>query len=603
MAKSKQPTTTKTSTQHNMHVNPTNANSKSKSFIIDTNIPINYTGHIVNLAKDKENVAMIFPDIMLAEFDNVKRKVKDKSHSVYEASAFINQLLQNTKRESVPLSALDIKFPGTGADYKAQVIDFSLQENKQLLKKFAKQNQIFNDKIEGKVAFMPIRGLVDNIADKQSLEEHISKNTTFDIDLGTYDKLLSGLTVLANNERANQTKLISLDHNLRSSTELNCPNSAEAPTGGLKLSSEKYQGYKILNWTDLVAKSYLEEFKTDVMRMSPNGFKLDLNKVNKDTLESLYTQDYLLFVDDKDNHDFFKRKEDGEDIPNYNLPQLNHVARFRQNDVDDYSMFSLDKRITKPDMPSWLSNFQIKSFEGLLFLDSMFQDNNLYILHGEAGTGKTFSALYVALAETLYKQSQGIKNPSPKLMINKPLVGLNDEKVGFLPGDLYDKYGPFLDSLHETFELIKPDIGKNIFGNASLKEIIDGTDRKNKDLIELKSSPSIRGLSIQKNFTFLSDEFQNYSPNVGLQLLPRLGPGKMLLAGDPLQTDGFGIDKGYNAMREIMVRNRSDLEYHNKDQFKRDLDLQNNTRIIHFQNFLRSKQVEAIMHRYHGLSR
>lgn len=583
------------------------SNSKSKHFIIDTNIPINYTGHVTNLVKDKENTAFIFPEIMLAEFDNVKRKVKNPSHPVYDASAFINQLIQNTKRESVSLQDLNFELPGTNKDYKAQVIDFSMPENKQLLKKFAKQNKVFNDNIEGKLAFLPLRGLIENNEDKKTLEDYISKNVNFDIELGSYDKLLAGLTSVANNNSSNKTKLISLDHNLRSATELNHPDSVEAPTGGLKLAGEKYQGYRVISWTDLVAKSYVQDFKTEIMRINDQGksqgFKLDLNKVNPDMLELLHTQDYLLLVDDKTKHEFFKRKDDGEEIPNYHLPKLNHIARFRQNDRDDYSMLPLDGRLMKNELPKWLSKFQIKSVESLLFLDSMFQDNNLYILHGEAGTGKTYSALYLALAETLNKKQEGVSDPYPKLMINKPLVALAGENVGYLPGDLYAKYGPFLDSLYETYNMIKPDIGRNVLGKGSLKDMIEGENKPENGLIELKSALSIRGLTVQKNFVFLSDEFQNYSPNEGLQLLPRLGPGKMILAGDPLQTDGRGIDRGYNAMKEIMVRSRADLEYETDDQFKRDLDLQNRTRIIHFQNFLRSRQVEAIMHRYQGIYR
>jgi hypothetical protein len=55
-------------------------------------------------------------------------------------------------------------------------------------------------------------------------------------------------------------------------------------------------------------------------------------------------------------------------------------------------------------------------------------------------------------------------------------------------------------------------------------------------------------------------------------------------------------------MREIMVRSRKPLDFNgDEEKFQRDLALQNNTTIIHFQNTLRSEYTKAILARYHGI--
>lgn len=143
------------------------------------------------------------------------------------------------------------------------------------------------------------------------------------------------------------------------------------------------------------------------------------------------------------------------------------------------------------------------------------RSNTITLVGGPAGTGKTF--VQIALAIEALRQRQ-----VDKIVLVRPAIEAG-EKLGFLPGELGDKVGPYmralLDALHE---MVPPAVVKDL------------TERQK---IEILSLGYARGLSLKKSFVIL-DEAQNATAVQTKMFLTRLAQGsKMVISGDPNQCD------------------------------------------------------------------
>ncbi|BCG50045.1 PhoH family protein [Ralstonia phage RP13] len=153
---------------------------------------------------------------------------------------------------------------------------------------------------------------------------------------------------------------------------------------------------------------------------------------------------------------------------------------------------------------------------------------NVVFATGPAGTGKTFCAASLAI-EAL---AAGLIE---KIYITRPAVEADDEDMGFLPGELEEKFGPYLTPLMEVLqERVK-------------QGTIDYLLKTKK--IEAVPLGFMRGRTF-KNCIVIVDEAQNTSPKQMKMLLTRIGVNcKMLINGDTLQSDrdpkdGNGLDDG-----------------------------------------------------------
>lgn len=134
---------------------------------------------------------------------------------------------------------------------------------------------------------------------------------------------------------------------------------------------------------------------------------------------------------------------------------------------------------------------------------------------GPAGTGKT----YLAVAMALSALGQGRIR---RIVLARPAVEAG-EKLGFLPGDLYEKVNPYLRPLYDAMEdLLEP-------GKA--KKLLD------RGLVEVVPVAFMRGRTLDRAFVIL-DEAQNCTVKQMLMFLTRLGPNaQAVVTGDLSQTD------------------------------------------------------------------
>lgn len=134
---------------------------------------------------------------------------------------------------------------------------------------------------------------------------------------------------------------------------------------------------------------------------------------------------------------------------------------------------------------------------------------------GPAGTGKTYLAMAMAINAFLKKQVS-------RIVLARPAVEAG-EKLGFLPGDLYEKVNPYLRPLYDAlFDMMEAE---------KAGKLVD------RGIIEIAPLAFMRGRTLNDSFIIL-DEAQNTTSEQMKMYLTRLGfNSKTVITGDITQID------------------------------------------------------------------
>jgi phosphate starvation-inducible PhoH-like protein len=150
---------------------------------------------------------------------------------------------------------------------------------------------------------------------------------------------------------------------------------------------------------------------------------------------------------------------------------------------------------------------------------------------GPAGTGKTYLAVATAVRALQQKQVS-------RLILTRPAVEAG-ERLGFLPGTLYEKIDPYMKPLYDAlFEMT---------GADALPRLME------RGTVEVAPLAYMRGRTLNDSFILL-DEAQNTTPEQMKMFLTRLGFGsKVVVNGDVTQIDlPNGQTSGLTIMEEIL---------------------------------------------------
>jgi len=150
-----------------------------------------------------------------------------------------------------------------------------------------------------------------------------------------------------------------------------------------------------------------------------------------------------------------------------------------------------------------------------LLLVKEYSVSDLIIAEGPAGTGKTYTAIALAV--------RALKNHEvKKIVLTRPAVEAG-ERLGFLPGDMKDKLDPYLQPLYDALHDMIP--------SRKLEQWIeDGT-------VQIAPLAFMRGRTLENSFVIL-DEAQNATVSQLKMFLTRMGvSSKFILTGDTTQID------------------------------------------------------------------
>lgn len=195
------------------------------------------------------------------------------------------------------------------------------------------------------------------------------------------------------------------------------------------------------------------------------------------------------------------------------------------------------KRISTSGLAESISQFEHKirtksrkfrlTSKQITFLDMMLDpDNSIIFVQGPAGTSKTYMALLGAI-------DMLAKDKERTLLYVRSIAESADKGLGSLPGDIAEKFDPFLMPLYDKLEeIVVP-----------------------QDVVSLKAQERITSIPINflrganwVNKIVIADEAQNFTMKELTTLITRVGEGsKLVVCGDFMQSDINGRS-GFKAM-------------------------------------------------------
>ena len=169
------------------------------------------------------------------------------------------------------------------------------------------------------------------------------------------------------------------------------------------------------------------------------------------------------------------------------------------------------------------------------YLDLLENSNTSIVVGtGPAGSGKTLFACNTAINALRAGHID-------KIIITRPIISVDDEELGFLPGTLVKKMDPWTRPILDV-------IGE-FYSKIQIQSLIQN------GVIEISPLAYMRGRTFKRSF-IIADEMQNSSPNQMLMMLTRIGEdSKLVITGDQLQSDRKGVNGLQDLIQKINHKN------------------------------------------------
>ena len=166
------------------------------------------------------------------------------------------------------------------------------------------------------------------------------------------------------------------------------------------------------------------------------------------------------------------------------------------------------------------------------YVDLLENSNTTIVVGtGPAGCGKTLFACSAAINALRCGDVD-------RIVITRPIISVDDEEMGFLPGSLVQKMDPWTRPIFDVFG--------EFYSKTQLQSMVQN------GVIEISPLAYMRGRTFKRAF-IIADEMQNSSPNQMLMMLTRIGDrSKLVVTGDELQSDRSGM----NGLGDLIVKLR-----------------------------------------------
>ena len=276
---------------------------------------------------------------------------------------------------------------------------------------------------------------------------------------------------------------------------------------------------------------------------------LELLKLKFPKLKIILRDEYLNIIGDKSNLDSFLKMWT---LIKSHHSQFNSVSEtilesiINEKYKFDFSKFNKKNIILYGNRGKVISARTINQYNMVKGVEK----NDLLFAVGPAGSGKTYTAVALAVKALKEKRVQ-------KIILTRPAVEAG-ENLGFLPGDLKEKLDPYLQPLYDALADMLP-----------RQKLLDYLDEK---IIQIAPLGFMRGRTLDNAFVIL-DEGQNTTENQLKMFLTRMGKSaKFIVTGDVSQIDlpknqKSGLKKALNLFNdvtgiELVTLNEEDVVRH-----------------------------------------
>ncbi len=306
---------------------------------------------------------------------------------------------------------------------------------------------------------------------------------------------------------------------------------------------EKTPDHRILAITDYVRKKLNRRtvilISKDInLRMKAKSLGILSQDYESDKVANLESMDRAVEMHENFDDALIARLYDepsGVPVEDFGInPAPHQYYIFRSNKASALAHFDPLKRVIDRVEKYRVYGIEPRNAEQTFSIDALIRPEiQLISLTGKAGTGKTLLALAAALhQDNRYKQ----------ILLARPIMPLANRDIGFLPGDVNEKIGPYMQPLFDNLSVIK-----NKFKPHS-KELTKIEEMERMEKLVITPLAYIRGRSLSDVF-FIVDEAQNLTPHEVKTIITRAGENtKIVFTGDIHQIDSPYLDMKSNGL-------------------------------------------------------
>jgi len=189
--------------------------------------------------------------------------------------------------------------------------------------------------------------------------------------------------------------------------------------------------------------------------------------------------------------------------------------------------------------PSIAFGIEARNVEQVFALDALLNPHiPLVTVTGVAGTGKTLLALAASMENRkFYRQ----------ILMARPVMPMGKD-IGYLPGSIEDKMGPYMSALMDNISIIKEQCLTNCKASRIVCEMLEN------DKLIVEPLTYIRGRSLSRSFLIV-DEAQNLTPAEVKTIVTRAAEGtKIVLTGDVEQIDNPKLNSRTNGLADLIEK-------------------------------------------------
>ena len=220
---------------------------------------------------------------------------------------------------------------------------------------------------------------------------------------------------------------------------------------------------------------------------------------------------------------------------NNDLKEKNNLSKARKRNYYQENVVDINHNLKQN--PKYISLTPKTKNQEQLIVNLLDPSQHIVMASGPAGTGKTYLAMLAAI--------KALKSGScERIVLTRPAVGVEDERHGFLPGDLISKMEPW------TRPLL--DVLRDYYSPKDILAMMED------QIIEISPLAYMRGRTF-KNAWIVADEMQNATPAQMKMLLSRIGENsKIVVTGDVEQADRKASENGLLDLTQRLVEKGGD---------------------------------------------